>query len=66
MHIVSSPSTTAYPIPAGTPADGLTDDIVNAVADLLQSHGYPLIADGPDLDRLRAHLDRFLYGGSAP
>jgi hypothetical protein len=38
------------------------DDVTNTVADLLQHHGFPLIADGPDLDRLRIHLSEFLYG----
>ncbi|WP_067498708.1 hypothetical protein [Actinoplanes sp. TFC3] len=62
MSIVCTNSPASYPLADRALENLFTDEVTHAVADLLQSHGFPLIADGPDLERLRAHLSGYLFG----
>jgi hypothetical protein len=49
------------PVPDGAAGSmPRTPVLIHAIADTLESHGHPPIADGPDLDRLGAALAHFL------
>jgi hypothetical protein len=50
-----------YPLPFDPDDRRLDDEVVALVAELLQFKGFPFVQDGPDFDRLRDALHRFVY-----
>jgi hypothetical protein len=61
MTVLINASQRRYPMPSTKPDSRFSADLVNAVADVIRHHGYPLIDDGPDLDALAVMLHGFLY-----
>ena len=56
----------SYPLPVpATPDPRFSPDLINAVADLLQDRGFPLVYDGGDLQALSGALFAFLYRPAA-
>jgi hypothetical protein len=56
------PPPCSYPLPVpAMPDPRFGPGLINAVADLLQDNGFPLINDGGDLQALSGALFAFLY-----
>ena len=53
--------TRRYPIEELTSGPRFTEALVNVVADVIETHGYPNFTDDRDLDALRDALHAFLH-----